>query len=297
MPAWDDRNTEIETDDGVNRDNKWSCQPRQQQISLFIPLPVIGRATPPHRHHSIDNLCEPVFGSVAKRRKIRNQTDVPEHQRNREIRAYRKHVPDQRTPPLRPKPHRVRVRRNPIEEPWPAKMNQRKQARARDRKQRHGLRKAVDGLAPCLMQKEENRRNQSARMPDSDPPDKVDDRESPRDGYVDAPYADAAIQQPHDREQQDQRPGEDRTEDDDPFNRRMRRQHERADLLRDPVRAGIWALCGRRVNSNCILVTHCCVAQFRIRLSPDSDSSKRRGRWFLDACCIPPKHRNFEARI
>ena len=72
MPAWDDRNSEIETDDGVNGDNKWSCQSCQQQISLFIPLPVIGRATPPHRHHSIDNLCQPVFGSVAKCRKIRN---------------------------------------------------------------------------------------------------------------------------------------------------------------------------------------------------------------------------------
>src|SRR5262249_59280859 len=85
MPAWDYRDSEIETDDGVNRDNKWSCQPRQQQISLFIPLPVIGGAAPAHRHHSIDNLCEPVFGSVAKRSKIRNQTDVPEHQRKREI--------------------------------------------------------------------------------------------------------------------------------------------------------------------------------------------------------------------
>ena len=58
-------------------------------------------------------------------------------------------------------------------------MQQRKQTGAGDGKKRHGLGEAVDRLAPFLPQQQQNRRDQRARMSDADPPDKIDDVESP----------------------------------------------------------------------------------------------------------------------
>ena len=58
--------------------------------------------------------------------------------------------------------------------------------------QRHRLGKAVDRVAPALLEQQQNRRNQRAGVADTDPPDEVDDGEAPADRNVDAPDADAA---------------------------------------------------------------------------------------------------------
>ena len=55
----------------------------------------------------------------------------------------------------------------------------------------HRFGKPIDRSAPLLVEQEENRGNKRSRVADTDPPDKVDDREAPADGYVDAPNSDA----------------------------------------------------------------------------------------------------------
>ena len=46
------------------------------------------------------------------------------------------------------------------------------------------------------MEQQKNGRNKRAGMADADPPDEIDDGKSPRDGNVDAPDADALVEQP-----------------------------------------------------------------------------------------------------
>ena len=75
-------------------------------------------------------------------------------------------------------------------------MQHREHARAHHREKRHGFGEAVDRIAPRLIQQQQNRRDQRAGVADTDPPDEVDDRESPADRDVDAPDADALDEQP-----------------------------------------------------------------------------------------------------
>jgi hypothetical protein len=70
-------------------------------------------------------------------------------------------------------------------------MYQRKQAGAGNRKQRHRFGKAIDRLTPLLPKQQENRRNQRPCMADADPPDEIDDIESPGYGDHDAEQANA----------------------------------------------------------------------------------------------------------
>ena len=64
------------------------------------------------------------------RREIGNQADVPEHQRNGAVCRDREHVPLERTARLRPKPHRIRIREQPIREPRPPQVQDREHAGA-----------------------------------------------------------------------------------------------------------------------------------------------------------------------
>src|SRR5207244_3243068 len=101
------------------------------------------------------------------------------------------HVPDERTAPLWPKLHRVRDGQQPVEEPRPAHVEQRVEAGAGDREERHGFGEAVDAGPPLLVQQEQDRRYERARMADADPPHEIDDVEAPADGNVDTEDADA----------------------------------------------------------------------------------------------------------
>ena len=79
--------------------------------------------------------------------------------------------------------------------PRTAQVKQREHAGASHREQRHGFSEAVDRIAPRLPQQQKNGGDQRAGVADTDPPDEVDDGESPADGNVDAPDADALGEQ------------------------------------------------------------------------------------------------------
>ncbi len=199
------RNREVEAHHRMHREHQRRRQSRQQQVGAFIALPVADRAAPSHRQDAVHRLGPRVACLVAHGRQVGNQADVPEDERNGAVGRDRKHVPHQRTAELRPDAHRVGIRKQPVGKPGTAKVQHRKHAGASHREQRHRLRKAVDGIAPALLQQQQNRRNQRARVADTDPPHEVDDGEAPGNRNRDAPDADAADKQVGGREQQHQR--------------------------------------------------------------------------------------------
>ena len=103
----------------------------------------------------------------------------------------REDVPHERASELRPDAHRVRIRQQPVVEPRTAGVNQREDAGARDREQRHRFGEAVDRRPPRLLQEQQDRGDQRAGVADADPPDEVRDLERPADRDVVAPDPDA----------------------------------------------------------------------------------------------------------
>ena len=97
-------------------------------------------------------------------------------------------------------------------------MEKRKDSRASDREKRHRFGEAIDRSSPVLMQEIENGRDESARMTDPDPPNEVDDRESPGHRDVDAPDPHASDEEPGygDEEKIEQREREHQTREPPP---------------------------------------------------------------------------------
>ncbi len=112
-------------------------------------------------------------------------------------------------------------------------MEDREHAGASDGKQRHGFRKTVDGVAPRLAQQKKDGGDQRSGVADSDPPDKVDDGESPADGNVHAPHADALKEQERDAIEHPLQNDEADEEAQNPALRNGLFQHDRADFVRN----------------------------------------------------------------
>src|SRR5438067_9805766 len=87
--------------------------------------PVHRRATPAEREDTEEDLPSATSGAVARGGEIGNQADVPEHDRDDEIGQHGPDVPFERTSELRPHAHSRGVRKHPVEEPRPAKMQDR----------------------------------------------------------------------------------------------------------------------------------------------------------------------------
>ena len=233
MPPRDDRHREIEADDGVHRDHERGGETCEEQVGDLVALPVAGRAAPSHGEHAVDHAADAVPRSVAERRQVRDQADVPEEQRDGEVGRDREHVPHQRAPELRPQGHDVGVGNQPVEVEGATEVEEREEPRAGDREEGHRLGEAVDRLSPLLAQEEQDRRDERARMADPDPPHEVDDGEPPPDGDVDAPDADARDQEVGDRVEEHHHDGEGGGEAEEPTARGPAGQDDRADLVGD----------------------------------------------------------------
>ncbi|MCG3160744.1 MAG: hypothetical protein JMDDDDMK_01819 [Acidobacteria bacterium] len=233
MPAGQNRNREIEADHRVNRNHQRRRQSGQQQVSHLVPLPVPRRTTPAHRQHAVNEPPRARTRTVAQCSQIGNQSDEPEDHRDREVGRDSEHVPDQRAAELRLHLLNVRIRKEPVEKPRTAQVQQRKHSRAHHGEDCHRLGEAVDRGAPFLIQQQQDRRNQRARVPDPDPPDEIDDGESPRHRDVNAPDADALDQQISDRAAEHERQRKPDDESAEPARTQAARQDNRTDLFGD----------------------------------------------------------------
>ena len=234
VPARDDADREVEAHHGVDRENQRRREPREQQVDVLVALPVARRAAPAEREHAVRDLHRLQLRLVAQRREVGDEADVPEEQRHREVGRDGEHVPDQRASELRPEAHAVRVREQPVgREPRTAGVDQREDARAHDREDRHAFREAVDRRPPALFEQQQDRRDQRAGVADADPPDEVDDREAPADRDVDAPDPRALDQQPGHGHAQHAHDHEADGHDDEPGQRRVAAEDDVADLVAD----------------------------------------------------------------
>ena len=192
------------------------------------------RAAPSHRERAVDHAADFRFRAIAQRREIGNQSDEPEQQRHRRVCRDREDVPDERAAELRPHVHRVRIREQPVDrEPRTSRVQHREYRRAGDGEQRHRFGEAIDRGAPCLLEEQQDRRDERARVADADPPHEVDNREAPADRNVDAPYARAHEQQVGDGDHEHVDERERDAEAEPPSERRPARQDDRADLVGD----------------------------------------------------------------
>src|SRR5581483_11378702 len=135
------------------------------------------------------------LGLVANRGQIGDDAHIPEQQRDSEVGADGKDVPDQGTAELRPERHRIRIRQEEIKNPWPAQMEQRKKTGAHYREESHGFGEPVNGRAPFLEQEQQDSGDKSAGVTDPDPPNEVRDGKAPRYWNVDPPNTDPSIEQ------------------------------------------------------------------------------------------------------
>ena len=201
VPAGDNGDGKIETDDAVYREHERCRQSRQQQIRNLMPLPVRCGVTPTQREKGIYFFLPELFCAIAHRGQIGYQPEIPKQQGDREIRTDCKDVPHERAAELRPQPHRVGIRKQPVKNPWPAQVKQGHQTSATYGKQGHRFRKPVDRSAPRLEEQKQDRRDKCARVSDSYPPDEIHNRVSPGDRNIDTPDADPFPKQPRDSDQ------------------------------------------------------------------------------------------------
>src|SRR5262245_40902026 len=99
-------------------------------------------------------------GAVAQGRQVWNQTDKPKQERYGPVSRDGKYVPYERAPELRLYSQVVGIWEKPVKKPRAAEVQHRIHQRADYREQRHGLRKTVDGVAPFLVQQQQNSRDE-----------------------------------------------------------------------------------------------------------------------------------------
>ena len=191
VPAGNHRHGEVETDNGVHRNDERRRQAGQQQVGGLVMVPVMRRSAPSHRQRAVDETADARLRPVAQRRQIGYETDEPEQRRDAQVGRDGEHVPDERALEVRPDGHRVRIRHQPVRQPRPAGVHQRKNAGATDGRQRHRFGEPVDRCAPRLLEEQQDGRDQRTGVADADPPDEVRDVERPADRLVIAPDADA----------------------------------------------------------------------------------------------------------
>ena len=208
-------------------------QPRQQQSGRLVAHPVAHRSAPAQRQDAVEILADLGIGAIAKRAQIRDHADVPEDDGDGGVSGDREDVPHQRRAELRPDRHRVGIRKQPVTQPGTAYVDHREHAGADHGKDGHGLGEAADRVAPSLLEEQQNRGDQRARVADADPPNEVDDRKSPAHRLRHAPDADALKEQPGERHHQQGGPYAAYAEKGKPAQRRARRQHDARDLFGD----------------------------------------------------------------
>ena len=216
MPQRHDGHGEIEGHHRVHGKDQRRRDAGQNQIHLFVPPPMDRRAAPAERQDPVHDSLPAFLGRIAEGSQVGDEPDVPEHHGDGEVGRHREHVPGQRAAELRPHARDVGERIEPVEEPRPAHVNEREDAGAHDREDRHGFGEPVDARSPLLVEQQEDGGDQRAGVADADPPHEVDDREAPGHRDVDAPDADAHVEQPADGHRQDLQHGEPGQEADPP---------------------------------------------------------------------------------
>src|SRR5690606_24542554 len=122
--------------------------------------------------------------------KVRDETNGPKQCRDDQRRAHCPEPPSERAAKLRPHFKGGWVGKHPIEKPWPAKMEDRKNACTDHRKKRQSFGKAVDRRSKVVQTQNKNGGKEAAAVGHSDPPNVIGEIEPPNERNVRPPNTD-----------------------------------------------------------------------------------------------------------
>ena len=242
VPAGELRRGEVHADDGTHGEHQQRRQAGQNEIGLFIIVPVPRRAGPTQREQAVKEFPHARLRPVAQQGQVGNQSHVPEQGGDDQVGVDGEHVPHQRRTELRPHAVREWNREQQPGKPDAPDVDGRIKSRHHDRENRHRLRRAPDGRAPMLPRQKQHRRNQRAGVRDADPPDEIDDVPAPRHRQVVAPDADAGGNLVSQHGRQHHRRAERRRQEQDPPPQRRLPFRQGREMVRQPAEA---ALIGR----------------------------------------------------
>ena len=194
MPTGQQRNGEVEGDDGVNGKNQRGRNAGQHEVSHFVVAPVAVRTAPAHRKKSVDKRAGPLTGrleAITQNCEVRQQADIPKEHRNRSVGRDGEYVPLERRTEILPDRIRVRDRKEIKCVPHATDVKNREDTGAHDSENCHGLGRTIDRRAPFLPQQAEDRGDQGAGVTNTNPEDEIDDVPRPVDRIGVAPNADA----------------------------------------------------------------------------------------------------------
>ena len=128
VPTGNERHGKVEGHDAVYGENERRGERRQKQIRAREVAPFRVGVSPSERERGKDALANRVGLLVAKHRDVRDETDVEERGRHREVGQNREDVPHQRALGIRPDQPPVGIRNEPEELPRPSEVENRKEA-------------------------------------------------------------------------------------------------------------------------------------------------------------------------
>ena len=181
--------------------------------------PLAHGAPPAEGQEPVNELPVTRFCSIANRRQVRYQPDVPEQERDGSVDADREDVPEKRAPEVGPDAHLVRDWEHPVGDPDASHVNPWERHSAHDREDGHRLGRAIDRGAPFLAEEEEDCRDERPGVTYPDPEHEVRDVPRPADGNVEAPDADPFPEKPRDRHAEKAEEREGRDEEEPPADR------------------------------------------------------------------------------
>ena len=77
MPPRQVRDGEVEADHGVHRKDERRRETGEQKIGGLVSIPMLRRAAPAERQHSVSLAGEETVRAIAQRRQIGNESGVP----------------------------------------------------------------------------------------------------------------------------------------------------------------------------------------------------------------------------
>ena len=184
MPHRDGRHREVERHNRVHRHRDRHNRDRHDLHRRFQPMPLLRGSLPAERKHPVDPL--PQAGrAIAHEREVRDHREKQEQGAARQVRRDREEVPHQWRAEVRPYSPLAGIRHEVEGKPRPAEVNDGEQCADHQREDRDDLGASRHRPAPGCIHKSQDRRNQSSRVADADPENKVRDVEGPVDRPLD----------------------------------------------------------------------------------------------------------------
>src|SRR6476661_837186 len=192
VPARYHRGCKVHRYNGVYREYQRGRNTGQNQRNRFVARPGFGRAFPAEAEQRVAYPGDGARGAVTDGSEVRNQADIPEHQRHGEVGRDGEYVPEQRRIEVHPqRAEGVLQREYPVGHPGAAHVQYREHGGADYGEDGHSLGRAVDGAPPLLTEEQQYGRDKRTGVADTYPPHEVGDVPGPAYGFVQAPFADA----------------------------------------------------------------------------------------------------------